>query len=75
MEDESEINLDRVEEEMIAAYSDDSDEENIFRLDDLKPRKREITASELKSNIDEGFVTTSINAQSKNINVLSRQSF
>ncbi|XP_019875718.2 intraflagellar transport protein 57 homolog [Aethina tumida] len=53
MEDESEINLDRVEEEMIAAYSDDSDEENIFRLDDLKPRKREITASELKSNIDE----------------------
>ncbi|CAH0560872.1 unnamed protein product [Brassicogethes aeneus] len=53
MEDESEINLDRVEEEMIAAYSDDSDEENIFRLDDLRPAKREIKANELKSNIDE----------------------
>lgn len=26
-----------MEEEMIAAYSDDSDEENIFHLDNLKP--------------------------------------
>ncbi|XP_074038056.1 intraflagellar transport 57 [Leptinotarsa decemlineata] len=52
-QDESEINLDRVEEEMMAAYSDDSDEENIFRLDDLKPIKREIQATELKPNIDE----------------------
>ncbi|KAJ8931861.1 hypothetical protein NQ314_015191 [Rhamnusium bicolor] len=53
LDDESEINLDRVEEEMIAAYSDDSDEENIFRLDDLKPAKREIQPTELKSDIDE----------------------
>lgn len=37
IDDESELNLDRVEEEMIAAYSDDSDDENIFRLDNIKP--------------------------------------
>ncbi|KAG5878758.1 hypothetical protein JTB14_012128 [Gonioctena quinquepunctata] len=53
LEDESEINLDRVEEEMMAAYSDDSDGENIFRLDNLKPIKREIPATELSVNIDE----------------------
>lgn len=53
LEDESEINLDRVEEEMMAAYSDDSDEENIFRLDDLKPVKREIQTVALNTNIDE----------------------
>ncbi|XP_072381073.1 intraflagellar transport protein 57 homolog [Diabrotica undecimpunctata] len=53
LDDESEINLDRIEEEMIAAYSDDSDEENIFRLDELKPAKKEIQVTELKSNIDE----------------------
>lgn len=38
---------------MIAAYSDDSDEENIFRLDDLKSVKKEILSNELKSNVDE----------------------
>ncbi|CAH1959114.1 unnamed protein product [Acanthoscelides obtectus] len=53
LEDESEINLDRVEEEMLAAYSDDSDEENLFHLDDLKPVRKEIHSSELKQNIDE----------------------
>ncbi|XP_050502423.1 intraflagellar transport protein 57 homolog [Diabrotica virgifera virgifera] len=53
LDDESEINLDRIEEEMIAAYSDDSDEENIFRLDELKPTKKEIQVTELKSNVDE----------------------
>lgn len=53
LDDESEINLDRIEEEMIAAYSDDSDEENIFRLDDLKSVKKEILSNELKSNVDE----------------------
>ncbi|XP_057672450.1 intraflagellar transport protein 57 homolog isoform X1 [Diorhabda carinulata] len=53
IDDESEINLDKIEEEMIAAYSDDSDEENIFRLDELKPIKKEVQATQFKSNIDE----------------------
>lgn len=39
IEDESEINLDRVEEEMLAAYSDDSEEENIFHIGDLNANK------------------------------------
>ncbi|CAG9770330.1 unnamed protein product [Ceutorhynchus assimilis] len=53
IEDESELNLDRVEEEMIAAYSDDSDEENIFHLDSVKPIKRDIQQIDLKAHIDE----------------------
>lgn len=53
LEDESEINLDRVEEEMVAAYSDDSDEENIFRLDDLQRARKEIRPLELKPDVDE----------------------
>ncbi|KAJ8938930.1 hypothetical protein NQ318_011692 [Aromia moschata] len=53
LEDESEINLDRVEEEMIAVYSDDSDEENIFHLDDLRPVKREMRSAEIKADVDE----------------------
>ncbi|XP_050303134.1 intraflagellar transport protein 57 homolog [Anthonomus grandis grandis] len=53
IDDESELNLDRVEEEMIAAYSDDSDEENIFRLDDIKPVKRDMQQIDLKGNVDE----------------------
>ncbi|KAJ8976230.1 hypothetical protein NQ317_009727 [Molorchus minor] len=53
LDDESEINLDRVEEEMMAVYSDDSDEENIFRLDDLKPVKTEMRPAEIKSSTDE----------------------
>ncbi|XP_066154425.1 intraflagellar transport protein 57 homolog [Euwallacea fornicatus] len=53
IDDESELNLDRVEEEMIAAYSDDSDDENIFQLDNIKPRKSELHQIDLKSNIDE----------------------
>lgn len=35
IEDESEVTLDRVEEEMLAAYSDDSEEENIFTISNL----------------------------------------
>lgn len=44
IEDESEINLERVEEEMIAAYSDDSDEENLFKLTsvNIQPNMPEI---------------------------------
>ncbi|KAJ8913943.1 hypothetical protein NQ315_015180 [Exocentrus adspersus] len=53
LDDESEINLDKVEEEMIAAYSDDSDEENIFRLDDFQRAKKEVRPVELKSDVDE----------------------
>lgn len=41
IEDESEIILDRVEEEMLAAYSDGSDEENIFHVRDFAPTKTE----------------------------------
>lgn len=41
-QDDSEIILDRVEEEMIAAYSDDSDGETMFRLDDLNSANKEI---------------------------------
>ncbi|XP_018572596.1 intraflagellar transport protein 57 homolog [Anoplophora glabripennis] len=53
LDDESEINLDRVEEEMIAAYSDDSDEENIFHLDDLQRAKKEVRPLELKADVNE----------------------
>lgn len=53
IDDESELNLDRVEEEMIAAYSDDSDEENLFRLDNIKPAKSELQQIDLKGNVDE----------------------
>ncbi|XP_060530754.1 intraflagellar transport protein 57 homolog isoform X2 [Cylas formicarius] len=53
VEDDSEVNLDRVEEEMIAAYSDDSDEENIFQLDKLKPIKGELHQENFKNNINE----------------------
>lgn len=35
IEDESEIQLDRVEEEMLADYSDGSDDENVFHVRDL----------------------------------------
>lgn len=38
---------------MVAAYSDDSDDENIFRLDDLQRAKKEIRPLELKPDVDE----------------------
>lgn len=38
---------------MMAAYTDDSDEENIFRLDDLKPVKKEIHTVEFNINVNE----------------------
>lgn len=49
IEDESEINLERVEEEMLAAYID-SDDENLLHLDDLQANKREIRSIELNSS-------------------------
>ncbi|KAB0800072.1 hypothetical protein PPYR_07952 [Photinus pyralis] len=39
IDDECEIILDRVEEEMLAAYSDDSEEENIFNMNNLNGTK------------------------------------
>ncbi|GJQ77552.1 hypothetical protein Trydic_g20941 [Trypoxylus dichotomus] len=39
IEDESEIVLDRVEEEMIAYYSDESDDDNIFNLNETRMNK------------------------------------
>jgi estrogen-related receptor beta like 1 len=51
--DESEINLDRVEEEMLAAYTDDSDEENLFLLDNVKVNKKEPQMTEIKINVSE----------------------
>ncbi|RZC32563.1 intraflagellar transport protein 57 -like [Asbolus verrucosus] len=53
IDDESEINLDRVEEEMMAAYSDDSDEENLFFINRLKVNKKEPQITEMKTNVDE----------------------
>lgn len=38
---------------MVAAYSDDSDEENIFRLDDLQSIRKEIQTIELNTDLDE----------------------
>lgn len=53
-ENDSEILLDRVEEEMIAAYSDDSDEEAMFRLDDLKTVNKEVVPlTDLNSKIND----------------------
>ncbi|GLV33098.1 Intraflagellar transport 57 [Carabus blaptoides fortunei] len=40
IDDEAELILDRVEEEMAAAYSDESDEEHIFHVDDLIINKK-----------------------------------
>lgn len=54
IEDESEITLDRVEEEMLAAYSDNSDEENIFHVRDFtndRNVQNELVA--VTSNVDE----------------------
>lgn len=54
LEDDSEIILDRVEEEMIAAYSDDSDEEAMFRLDDLKSTNKQVVSIiDLNSDVNE----------------------
>lgn len=53
-EDDSEINLDRVEEEMVAAYSDDSDGETMFRLDDLKSTHKEaVPLTDFSSDIND----------------------
>lgn len=53
IEDEAEINLDRIEEEMMAAYSDDSEEENIFQIGNTSGGKHFQTQEyELVSNTD-----------------------
>lgn len=51
IEDDSEVILDRVEEEMMALYSDESDEENILQISEIKrhEQNKEITSS----NVDE----------------------
>lgn len=53
IDDESEINLERVEEEMIAAYSDDSDDENLFHIGDINISSRNIIPSQIQLNTDE----------------------
>lgn len=53
LEDDSEINLDRVEEEMLAAYSDESDEENVFHVRDFAIEARKDRPFEMTSNIDQ----------------------
>ncbi|KAI4463611.1 ift57/hippi [Holotrichia oblita] len=53
IEDESEIVLDRVEEEMLAYYSDESDDDNIFNLNDSQVNKV-LPANEAQTaNIDQ----------------------
>lgn len=51
MEDDSELVLDRVEEEMMAYYTDDSDEEDLINVYDYNARKQEETPN-LVSNVD-----------------------
>lgn len=53
IDDESEINLERVEEEMIAAYSDDSDDENLFHVEDINLHDRTIVSPHVLMNTDE----------------------
>lgn len=52
IEDEAEIVLDRVEEEMLAAYSDGSDDENIFHVRDFEVKEK-LQKQELTENIDQ----------------------
>ncbi|KAF5308885.1 hypothetical protein FQR65_LT00585 [Abscondita terminalis] len=53
IEDESEVILDRVEEEMLATYSDDSEEENIFTINNLNGSKTlQKPEMELGGNVD-----------------------
>lgn len=54
IEDESEIILDRVEEEMLAAYSDGSDDENIFHVRDFESvNKTQNHEFDVSSTVDE----------------------
>lgn len=55
IEDESEIILDRVEEEMLAAYSDASDDENIFHVRDLstKNKMQKTQEYDFATNVDQ----------------------
>lgn len=46
IDDESELILDRIEEEMAAAYSDESDQDNIFHMSDLITNKNKRTKTE-----------------------------
>lgn len=56
IDDESELILDRVEEEMAAAYSDESDED-IFHVNDLIINKNKRTKTEENSKIKDVFST------------------
>ncbi|KAL1509102.1 hypothetical protein ABEB36_003896 [Hypothenemus hampei] len=53
IDDESKLNFDKVEEEMIAAYSDDFDEENVFQLDNFKTAKQPLHEINPQNNVDE----------------------
>ncbi|KAK9890773.1 hypothetical protein WA026_012118 [Henosepilachna vigintioctopunctata] len=53
IDDESEINLERVEEEMIAAYSDDSEEENLFHIGDINRNEKNVITRQTNLNTDE----------------------
>lgn len=46
IEDEAELVLDKVEEEMITAYSDESDDEHIFNVDDLLLSRKQLKHEE-----------------------------
>ncbi|KAF5302271.1 hypothetical protein FQA39_LY10310 [Lamprigera yunnana] len=53
IEDESEVILDRIEEEMLAEYSDDSEEENIFSMNNINDMKNTIREElEVRPNVD-----------------------
>lgn len=51
MEDDSELVLDRVEEEMMAYYTDDSDEDDLVNVYDYNAKKKE-NVKNLISNVD-----------------------
>lgn len=53
IEDDSEIILDRVEEEMLATYSDGSDEESIFHVRDFAVQKNAQHETIVATNVDE----------------------
>lgn len=52
VEDEAEIVLDKVEEEMMALYSEESDDENMFHISDVGVKKPEQNL-EFATNVDQ----------------------
>lgn len=53
IEEDAEIILDKVEEEMLAYYSDESDDENVFHISDLPTKKQERNFELTSGNVDE----------------------